>query len=731
LPPFVFIALKLLSILNVAPELVSAMNTAADKRASRSRSSKVEIESLIAWAESAIKAGQEIPEGLISLLENVQEYKDALLSNNKRRSAVLLRRLRLSMGILPKSERNRQSGDLHGNKNVDGCNRLRPKTKAERLMAEIARLKHLEEWHKDHCKKNRTKKRKLQKMLNDGRFNIEDLGDDEELSPEEVAENAKEQAEHHARASSGGGAAPEFNQPHQDIVGGGIAVVETDFESVEVQYDPDPDEVLVQTFADPKRRVRYDLEIVLTRVEIEVEKKVFERDGDRKVVSGSTHRIGPEKMKVTWNFLAQIAVQCSHVFIPFNRLAKVLSTEEKVFSASEIYRYFHYVARRCLPVYNFLGSSIADSSHFQGDDTKTKNLEVIGALAANLDPRDLPWSTYATKKLATETIDKEIKNGKTLDELPLALLTSKEWGFAGNKAGKNEPIVQFVTSLILGRIDSKDPLSSVAFFRSHFGHFGLILDEILGHRLPKNKQITIISDLSNQNLVRNNKVLERFSLSYAGCLSHARRPFAQFQDEDPLFCGPIINLFTLIFIHEKVLDLYGRNAENILAVRKHDVLPYLEEMKWYAEILKKKWPTSHPLGKGADYFLNHFEKLTRSINDPMIPLTNNLSESLLRPEKQIQAGSMFRNTIEGRIALDINRTIGQTVLLTGHKPLDYFNWLLPHSPEEIAVNPEKFSPHAFALLPPEKKARIPRNTIKGQVRDLVTELIDLNPELDE
>jgi len=145
LPPSVFIALELPSLLYVAPELVSAMNNAAERRAPRSRLPKVEIELLIAWAAYAIKSGQEILEGLVFLLENIQKYKDALLSENKRQSAVLFRRLRLSMGFLPKSERNRQSGDLDGNKNVDGCHRLRSKTKVQRIKSEIARYEQLEE----------------------------------------------------------------------------------------------------------------------------------------------------------------------------------------------------------------------------------------------------------------------------------------------------------------------------------------------------------------------------------------------------------------------------------------------------------------------------------------------------------------------------------------------------------------------------------------------------------
>ena len=94
--------------------------------------------------------------------------------------------------------------------------------------------------------------------------------------------------------------------------------------------------------------------------------------------------------------------------------------------------------------------------------------------------------------------------------------------------------------------------------------------------------------------------------------------------------------------------------------------------------------------------IRHFDKLTAYLDDPRLDMSNNFSERMLRMEKQIQASSMFRQTLEGRFALDILRSVLQTSVASGASPEEYLSWLLRSDPEAVSKSPESYTPLRFA-----------------------------------
>ncbi|MBC7660801.1 MAG: hypothetical protein H7249_13980 [Chitinophagaceae bacterium] len=67
-------------------------------------------------------------------------------------------------------------------------------------------------------------------------------------------------------------------------------------------------------------------------------------------------------------------------------------------------------------------------------------------------------------------------------------------------------------------------------------------------------------------------------------------------------------------------------------------------------------------------------------------------------EKLIQANALFRNSLEGRFALDINRSILQTGI-AAHAPLqDYVTYVLRASPEDVQSRPENFTALAYSRM---------------------------------
>ena len=131
-------------------------------------------------------------------------------------------------------------------------------------------------------------------------------------------------------------------------------------------------------------------------------------------------------------------------------------------------------------------------------------------------------------------------------------------------------------------------------------------------------------------------------------------------------------------------------------MRGHDSRALWNEIKELAETATKKWSKGTKLGVAANYILRHFDKLTLYLDNPYVPLSNDFSERILRMEKLIQNNSLFRNSLEGRFALDINRTLLQTAIAARAPLQEYIDFVLRASPEEVKTNPEKFTALKFS-----------------------------------
>jgi hypothetical protein len=407
------------------------------------------------------------------------------------------------------------------------------------------------------------------------------------------------------------------------------------------------------------------------------------------VISGSTWKVGPPHYGVTWTFLTNLTMMVVHYGLPMNRLAKLLTNDDKTISASTLSKMLRYVGERFAPIYLQLYDELCDSKILMGDDTSARVLEVNRALSASVAEEKLPWYSYRNQEAAQALFGEEGKGG-------LAALLSVELGFEFLRRNGDGPKRSLNTSVISGRKDESDPRSLIVFYRTHLGGLGNLLETLLEKRSPSANALTIQSDLSTVNLVADKALQESFDICYVGCASHARRPFALYEDEDPELCSFILHLFKGLSIHEYGLDLHGRNEQNVVAVRTIDSRALWDEIKEIAEMMAEKWSPATKLGQGARYIIKHYDKLTAYLSNPRLDPTNNFSERMLRMEKLIEASSMFRTSLVGRFVLDILRTVLQTSV-AAHAPLqEYILFVLQTPPGEIEAAPEDFTPAAFA-----------------------------------
>ena len=642
--------------------------------------SEAERAELGAWLA---EHGESLPAPVRTALEQHHALCEGLSGSRHKLSQVLFE-LRRALGIIAASERRRLSGDPLGPLlSGDGA---RPKSERARLELDAERYQTLSVWHKGLAKRHgrmvKVVKRKLMKMPMDPK-----LGEDER-SEEEKAQDEAEVREHMARLRLGGGAQPAFESSKEAFITGAQVATNEETLMLPAPVDEKRDGKVLDTMVE--ERERFDFSFEVKRLVLQVEKKVVQgADGERHVVSASTAAFGPRGYAVTWGFLAHMAMLVVQYAMPMNRLAQLLSTDAKRFTAGALARMLRYVARRFAPIYLALFDSLADSDILSGDDTSCRVTEVSRHLAAKPETTGPPpWQGYRNHEAAQAQLAAEDKS--------LAAMLAAELGFEFERRTGDGTKKALHTTTISGRSDGSDPRSLIVLYRSHLGGFGNLLETLLCKRSPKRKALTIQSDLATVNLVADEELRRRFDIRYVGCASHARRPFALYEDEAPEYCAAMLHMFKGLFIHEHGLNLFGRNEQNVRAVRDVDSREQWQEIKELAEDMSTLWSRETKLGEGARYITRNFAKLTAYLDDPRLELTNNFSERMLRLEKLIEASSLFRTSLEGRFALDIMRSVLQTAVAARAPLQEYLLSVLRASPADVAAAPGLFTPREWA-----------------------------------
>jgi len=710
-------------------DLTIAVNASATTQLSREQCHEV-----ASWIAAQLTSA---PESVRTFL--APQQKCLLAGGDVRRHFdQLCRELRRALGITPSSERRRSGDPLIG---VGRADEVRAKDERQRLEARRDRSDRLSKWHdrltKRHRDKARRSEERLAKMKNkpksDPMVEAEQQGpsalelqlheempvEQIELGPEQEAEveaNAKVFVEHLERGD--GASDSDLQSSEEALMPSGAAVSTQQNERLAADLSGQPaDSKIIKTLQED--RVRYDIAVQVSRIELGVEKQVLVNgNGERTVVSASTDSYGPARYSVTWSALGTLAVLVGQFAIPLNRLATLFSAAGKEFTAGGLSRLLHYVAVRLVAIYIELGEQLSDGDILAGDDTPGRVLEVNGYLEQLRAARkngykpQPPWAGYRSKVEAQQSIDEcerqrrareqqraegqgEAK-GTPEGEPSLGMLIGRHFAFESPRQDGQGAKQSLNTTVITGRSVGKDPRSLIVFYRSHLGELGNLLESILHNRKPSAKDLIVQADLSTTNLIKDPELLSRFNFRFIGCSAHARRPFALYEDEDPMYCSHMLHLFVGLAMHEERLDAHGRNRQNVLAVRQHESRKLWEQIREIATKLESRWSKDSKLGAGARYIIKHYDKLTAYLDDPRLQPTNNLQERMLRTEKLIENSSMFRRSIEGRFVLDIIRTVLQTAVAARVPVHEYLVSVLREDPEQTAEHPERFTPYAWA-----------------------------------
>ncbi len=129
--------------------------------------------------------------------------------------------------------------------------------------------------------------------------------------------------------------------------------------------------------------------------------------------------------------------------------------------------------------------------------------------------------------------------------------------------------------------------------------------------------------------------------------------------------------------------------------RQEEIGPWLEAFRdWMMAHLPGLLPKS-PLAQAMAYAANHWQALTRFLEDGRLPLDNNAAERALRPIALGRKNWLFAGSVRGGEAAAIVLSFIESAKLLGLNPYEYLRDVLTRLPSAKAKDLDALLPDAW------------------------------------
>ena len=247
------------------------------------------------------------------------------------------------------------------------------------------------------------------------------------------------------------------------------------------------------------------------------------------------------------------------------------------------------------------------------------------------------------------------------------------------------------TSAVVATLDTGQP---IYLFKTNIGHAGEWLDEILQSRQATAPPPLLMSDALNRNQP---SVIDSFV--WCKCNAHARREFYDCLSHVGE-SETVIEQYQSIWrndthCEEKQFDAQARQRYH----HKHS-LPVMEGLRaqceaWLAPESENE--ENSTFGRACQYFLNHYEALTRFCHVPGATLDNNRVEQVLKLIILVRKNSLFYKTQNGADVGDILTSVLGTAVANGVNVFDYLV-ALQQNRFEVGRNADRWLPWNYQQI---------------------------------
>ena len=178
------------------------------------------------------------------------------------------------------------------------------------------------------------------------------------------------------------------------------------------------------------------------------------------------------------------------------------------------------------------------------------------------------------------------------------------------------------------------------------------------------------------------EVVRRNGITHAGCWAHARRKFVEAQTVQPKGktgkADWALNQIRKLYAVET--QAKGLDPEARLALREQKSRPLITQLRtWLDKSVQQVLPKS-TLGKALHYLDGQWQRLTRFLDDGVIPLDNNAAENAIRPFVIGRKNWLFSQTPSGAHASAAIYSLIETAKANGLSPYDYLQFVFETLP---------------------------------------------------
>lgn len=218
-------------------------------------------------------------------------------------------------------------------------------------------------------------------------------------------------------------------------------------------------------------------------------------------------------------------------------------------------------------------------------------------------------------------------------------------------------------------------------------HAGENLQAVLDRRATELGTPMLMCDGLDRNLPATTQVV------LVNCLSHGRRYYVDVADNFPDECRHVLTELGKIFHNDAVARGAGMTDAQRLAYHQEHSGPVMTKLEaWMDEMLEqRKVEPNSGLGEAIRYMRKRWDTLTRFLQVPGAPLTNNIVERTLKRAIIHRKNSLFYRSLKGARVGDAFMSLIYSAEMDGVDPFRYLVALQEHR-LEVAQQPSAWMP---------------------------------------
>lgn len=133
----------------------------------------------------------------------------------------------------------------------------------------------------------------------------------------------------------------------------------------------------------------------------------------------------------------------------------------------------------------------------------------------------------------------------------------------------------------------------------------------------------------------------------AGCNAHGRRKFRDAEVTQPVLAKEGGAFIAAMYVAEEKARAEKLEGDALLLHRRTHIRPVADELaRWLAAVAPTLLP-SDPLTAAVAYYRNHWDALTRFIDDPRVPIDNSATEREFQALAKLRLNMLFAGSTEG------------------------------------------------------------------------------------